>query len=340
MRGHAPHRIKANLGVKLNPQLSAVYKLVSVFTYDVNHKSVDPQKWAAGKHTRSHTLAISIDAWKARAKYFDFEGVRIAYWYEGAGKPLLMLHGFPTAAWDWASIWPALKLKHSLIAVDMIGFGLSDKPKDGYSIHRQADMVLALLDHLGVTEFDALVHNYGASVGQELLARQQEGTDAEGLARMVFLNSGVFPSELRSRPIMKLGRTPLRYAVSWMLNRKMFGRNFRGTWPRHAQPSEKQIDAYWSLFSAKGGARLFHKLIHFVEDREDNERRWVGALERAQKKIGMINGGLDPVSGEHAYRRWINHLPDANEHYLHNVGHYPQIEAPAEVASTTLNWLS
>ena len=55
------------------------------------------------------------------------------------------MHGFPTCAWDWLPVWETLGAKHSLIACDMLGFGLSDKPRTGYSIHRQADLQEALL---------------------------------------------------------------------------------------------------------------------------------------------------------------------------------------------------
>ena len=146
-------------------------------------------------------MAIPIEQWRANARYFDFEGHKIAYWSAGSGRPLLMVHGFPTAAWDWAPIWEQMGKKRSLIAADMIGFGLSDKPRSGYSIHRQVDMQAALLEHLGVTEFDALVHDYGVSVGQELIARQDDGTGAAGLGKIVFLNGGIFPDQHRARLI-------------------------------------------------------------------------------------------------------------------------------------------
>ena len=138
--------------------------------------------------------------WRAEARYFEFDGNQIAYWQGGSGKPLLLVHGFPTCAWDWTSVWERLGERHSLIACDMLGFGLSDKPRKGfngrgYSIHRQTDLQEALLSHLGVTEWDALVHDYGVSVGQELLARHEECSGASGLGKMVFLNGGIFPDQ-------------------------------------------------------------------------------------------------------------------------------------------------
>jgi len=53
-----------------------------------------------------------------------------------------LIHGFPTASWDWNKIWNALKKKYHLLAPDLIGFGFSDKPKKyNYSIMDQADLI-------------------------------------------------------------------------------------------------------------------------------------------------------------------------------------------------------
>ncbi len=282
----------------------------------------------------------NIRQWRDTARYLDFEGHKIAYWTGGSGRPLLLVHGFPTCSWDWAPVWEQLATKHTLIACDMLGFGLSDKPRSGYSIHRQTDLQEALLQHLGITEFDALVHDYGVSVGQELLARQNEGTGAAGLNQVIFLNGGIFPDQHRARPIQKLGTSPIGFIVSRVLSRKGFGKSFSAVFGPDTQPSETELDAFWEFVTTNGGNRIFHKLLHYIADRRKHEARWVHALVKAQLRIGLINGALDPVSGEHAYRKWLKVLPDARNHLLPKVGHYPQVEAPSEVASKALEWLS
>ena len=281
----------------------------------------------------------SIADWRAGASYFEFEGLQIAYWQAGMGKPLLLVHGFPTCSWDWAGVWQALSAGHSLIACDMIGFGLSDKPKGKYSIHRQTDLHEALLAHLQVSQWDALVHDYGVSVGQELLARQLDGTGAAGLGRMVFLNGGIFPDQHRALPIQKLGTSPVGFIVSQMMSRKRFGQSFSAVFGQDTKPSEQELDEFWSLIAHKNGHRIFHKLLHYIADRRTHQERWEAALVASQARIGLINGAVDPVSGKHAYDRWCATLPQAKHHLLPDVGHYPQVEAPAEVSAKTLEWV-
>lgn len=292
-------------------------------------------------------MALTLDEWKSAARKFDYQGHSIACWLGGntQAKPLLLIHGFPTASWDWAPVWDALGQMRPLIAADMLGFGLSDKPKQGfdgrgYSIHRQADLQLALLKHLGITQYDALVHDYGASVGQELLARSRNGEGADGLGSVIFLNGGIFPDQHRARPIQKLGTSMLGPLVSLGLTRKKFGKSFAEVFGPNSQPSEQELDEFWWLITRKRGHRIFHKLLHYIADRRENEARWTGALKLAVDRIGYINGALDPVSGRHSYDTWRARLPGAKAHLLTHVGHYPQVEAPGEVAKKALEWLA
>lgn len=279
--------------------------------------------------------------WRKKAKHFDFQGHQIAYWTgeNTNARPLLLVHGFPTCAWDWVPVWETLGERHHLIACDMLGFGLSDKPRSGYSIHRQTDLQEALLAHLGVGEYDALVHDYGVSVGQELLARNLEGSGASGLGQTVFLNGGIFPDQHRPRPIQKLGVSPLGFLVGLLMSRKSFGKSFSEVFGPDTRPSEVELDDFWTFISHNSGNRITHKLLHYIADRVTHKTRWEAALVGTQDHIGLINGALDPVSGKHAYEKWRDVVPDARHHLLPNVGHYPQVETPGEVAAKVLEWL-
>lgn len=263
--------------------------------------------------------------WRKSAKYFEFEGYRIAYWLGGDenAPALLLVHGYPTSAWDWVPVWNALGTKHRLIARDMLGFGLSDKPRDGYSIHLQTDIQVAFLAHLQITEFDALVHDYGVSVGQELLARQQECSGAEGLGPMVILNGGLFPDQHRPRPMQKLGVSRFGFLLGLMMSKKSFGRSFSEVFGPQTQPSEAELDAFWEFISHNGGNRIMHTLLHYIADRAAHKERWEAALVGAQDKISLINGALDPVSGKHAYDKWREVVPHARHELIADVGHYP-----------------
>ena len=93
----------------------------------------------------------AIETWRAGGATFDWNGQDIWYRDEGgADRPVLvMIHGFPTASWDWRHILPAFTADYRVIMMDLLGFGLSAKPRRfPYSILAQADMVEALLAEL------------------------------------------------------------------------------------------------------------------------------------------------------------------------------------------------
>ena len=289
---------------------------------------------------------MDTQVWRDKARHFTFQGHQIAYWTGGqeTAKPLLLVHGFPTCSYDWAATWETLGQNRRLIACDMLGFGLSDKPKGGfgakgYTIHWQTDVQAALLDTLAVRDFDALVHDYGVSVGQEMLARQQGGFGFAELGQCLFLNGGIFPDQHRPVTMQKIGVSPLGFVLGALMNRKAFGKSFSEVFGPSTKPSEAELDAFWAFIAHNQGHRITHKLLHYIADRRTHKRRWEAALVAAQERIGLINGALDPVSGKHAYDKWREVLPFARHHLLPDVGHYPQVEAPERVAAKVLEWL-
>lgn len=152
---------------------------------------------------------IPLEAWRRRGRTLDFKGFPIRYWEAGQGRPLLLIHGFPSAAWDWHYLWEPLAQRYRVLVCDLLGFGDSAKPRaHRYSLLEQADLQQGLLGRLGVDEpLHVLAHDYGDSVAQELLARHHEGRLR--LASCVFLNGGLFPETHRPVLSQKLLLSPL-----------------------------------------------------------------------------------------------------------------------------------
>ncbi len=274
---------------------------------------------------------MTLDDWISSARYELIDGNRVAWWTAGTGRPLLLVHGYPTASWDWYRIWDELSQSRTLIACDMPGFGLSDKPAADYSIHRQADVQEALLAKLGVEEYDALVHDYGVSVGQELLARQLNGSQSAQIGRMAFLNGGVFPEQHRPVPLQKLGISPVGFVLGLIMNRARFGKSFSNIFGPDTRPTEAELDEHWRLITLKNGHRVTHRVLRYIAERREYRDRWVSALQNATVPIQLINGGADPVSGRHLYDYFRDMVPGADAVCFDDIGHYPQLEAPDRV---------
>lgn len=286
-------------------------------------------------------IAGSFVAWTEAENSLHGPHGRIAWWQEGEGRPLLLIHGFPTASWDWSRIWPGLVASgRRVIALDMLGFGWSDKPRHHrYDMMEQADLHAQLLHDLDIHEVDIVAHDYGVSIAQELVARQAENKLDCRIGAVAWLNGGLIPGEHRPRLIQRLLEGPLGPILSSLLTRSQFGRSFSAVFGPDTQPDEDELEAFWMLLSNKDGHRLGHKLIQYMGDRRRHKARWVGVLGKGLVRERMINGLLDPVSGAHLADAYAALAPDADIIRLDDVGHYPQWEAPDRVLKAILEFL-
>ncbi len=283
-----------------------------------------------------------LAAWREDAQYFEAHGHRLAYWAfeEDAAKPwLLLIHGYPTSSWDWSAMWPTLSKKFNLAALDMLGFGLSDKPGNiAYSLVDQADLQEALLERLGVGDAHLLVHDYGNSVAQELLARHNEGSLSFSINSLCFLNGGLFPEQHRPRPIQKFGLSPFGFLLGFLMTRASFKKSFSEIFGAQTQPDDEELDAHWSLIREQSGQKIQHKLLQYIPERSTKRERWVGALLEARIPLRLIDGGADPVSGKHLYDYYRETVPNADAVLFEDIGHYPQTEAPERIIEAFFNF--
>jgi len=274
--------------------------------------------------------------WHATGQDFSYHGQRIFFRDEGPrGAPaLLLIHGFPTASWDFAALWPQLAQRWRTIALDMIGFGFSAKPRGhDYRIAEQADIQLELLRELGVDAFDVLAHDYGDTVAQELLARHRDAPQQTPRLRSVcFLNGGLFPETHRPALVQKLLLTPLLgRLVAAFTGRRAFDRNMRRIFGAATPPSALHLDGFWSLLNRDDGRAALPGLIRYIPERLVQRARWVGALQQSSLPLQLICGAADPISGAHMASRYRELVPDADITLLAQIGHYPQVEAPQAV---------
>lgn len=287
-------------------------------------------------------MSLSLADWRARGREFHHRGHPIFYVDEarGGGPTLICIHGFPTASWDFTDLWPDLGVRFGrVIALDMIGFGWSAKPRAyDYDLMDQTDLHEALLGSLGVAETHVLAHDYGVSVAQELLARHVEGRGVR-LSSVTLLNGGLFPEAHRALPIQKLLLGPLGPLAVRLGGRERYDANLRAVFGPDTPPTQAQLDAFWALWTHDGGDRIAHRLIRYILDRRRHRDRWVGALQTTQVPLRLINGPLDPVSGAHMVARYRELVPNPDVASLDGVGHYPQVEAPERVRAAFFSFL-
>lgn len=125
------------------------------------------------------------------SRFLDLGGLRYHYVDEGAGEPVVMVHGNPTWSYYYRNLAAALKGEYRVIVPDHMGCGLSDKPGDdrySYTLARRVDDLETLLDRLDVRRDVTLVlHDWGGMIGMAYAHRHPER-----IRRLVLLNTAAF----------------------------------------------------------------------------------------------------------------------------------------------------
>jgi pimeloyl-ACP methyl ester carboxylesterase len=282
--------------------------------------------------------ASSLQAWRDSGRMLELGTGPVFTKSEGSGSPLLLIHGFPTASWDWAKLWPTLASHHCCLTLDMLGFGFSAKPRKApYSIRAQADLCEEFLGTQGIREYAIVAHDYGDTVAQELLARQNEGSAKQELTRVILLNGGLFPETHHAALIQKLLASPIGPLIARLTTYEKFGANMRKIC---VQPlTDEELDGMWQLMNFNEGIHVMPSLIGYIEERRTHRERWVGALQQSKVPIRLINGLRDPISGQHMVTRYRELVPNSDVIELKDVGHYPQLEAADSVKEAILDFL-
>jgi haloalkane dehalogenase len=131
-----------------------------------------------------------LPGWDFEPRYADVDGLRMHYVDDGDGSPVVCFHGEPTWAYLYRKVArPLIDAGHRFVAVDMPGFGRSDKPTDRgwYSYDRHTEHVTRVLAGLDLRDATVVVQDWGGPVGLRWAVE-----NADRVARLAILNTGLF----------------------------------------------------------------------------------------------------------------------------------------------------
>ena len=274
------------------------------------------------------TVAL-LQTWQQQGEFISVNGHRIYSQVRGTGKPILILHGFPTSSFDYVNIAPLLENNYQLFLFDFLGYGFSDKPPNHpYSLFEQADIAEALAKHYDLSSVYILAHDMGDSVTLELFRRGNLNVE-----KVVMLNGSVLLDHYQALITQKLllnSFTGPIISKLRLIRRPMFARQFGKVFAK--RPSADEIDAFWQLVRHNDGMRNYHLLIQYLNERKIHEHTWLDALKAHTAPLTVIWGQCDPVAVPQIANAILERRPDTDYHPLDDIGHFPQWEAPDRVA--------
>lgn len=258
----------------------------------------------------------------------DDPSLRLHYREAGEGEAVLLLHGWPTSAHLWRQIMPELARTHRVIALDLPGFGGSDKPVDASYSFRYYERVLSgFLDALGIDRVNLVVHDLGGPVGLYWAVEHQER-----LLRLALLNTLVYPRP--SWAVVAFVLATYLPGVRGLLaspSGLRFGMRFGVT---HKERLDEQVlRGYTDPFVDRDARRALLKAAHSLHVRGffHIARR----LPELRVPVRAIYGREDRILPDVArtMERVARDLPQAQVTALPGCGHFLQEDEPEQVAA-------
>jgi pimeloyl-ACP methyl ester carboxylesterase len=182
----------------------------------------------------------------------EIDGVGVHYIERGGGPgAVVLIHGFGGHTYTFRYLIPELSRDHRVVAVDLKGFGYSERPKKSdYSLGEQARLVVRLMDELGIERASVVGHSLGGEAAMRMAAGWPERVERIVLAASV---SGDRIPTLPVTPLIK----PLLWLFGRLFGRRLFRRMFYD--PRKA--TNDVIEAYRRPLRTKGTGDAVYQLL-------------------------------------------------------------------------------
>jgi len=289
---------------------------------------------------------VSQRLYPFESRYISAGPWRYHYLDEGAGEPIVMVHGNPTWSFYFRNLVLALRGEVRCVVPDHIGCGLSDKPPDDgydYRLERRVDDLERLLDHLGLQRGVTLVlHDWGGMIGMACALRKPER-----IARLVLLNTAAFllPTGKRLPMRLRLLRDGGPLAAAAVRGFNLFSR--AATVMATAKGLAPDVRA--GLTAPYDSWRNRIATLRFVQDiplrpgdaSYDLVRSVDENLHRFAGLPTLICWGMkDFVFDVHFLAEWRRRFPNAAVHEFPDAGHYVLEDAGDRIAPLVRDFLS
>jgi haloalkane dehalogenase len=265
---------------------------------------------------------LDRSAYPFPSSYFDTGAGRMHVVEAGDGPAVLLVHGTPTWSFLYRRIISDLRRAHRVMAPDLLGFGLSDKPEtEAIAPPRQAERLRALVDHLGLDQFALVVHDFGGPIGLSLALDRPEQ-----VTRLVLFNTWMWPrTDALARWASRFFGTRLG---RWMYTRWNFSPNVMLPALTHQRLTPAVHAHYQRPFltpTDRHAPWVFARDLVGADD-------WYASLWSRRERLRdipalLLWGERDPGFGPDALARWQGVFDHVETTTLPDAGHLPQEEA-------------
>lgn len=271
------------------------------------------------------------------SNYFEINGQRLHFIDEGKGETILFVHGTPSWCFDYRNIVKKLKENYRCVAIDHIGFGLSDKPENyDYSTQNHSKTLEQFVTAKQLDNITLVVHDFGGPIGLNFAMQ-----NPEKVKRLVILNSWLWSSKtdpdfIKMSKILKSPLLPFLYRYLNFSPKYILPKSFG-----ESKISKKLLKQYTKPFADKtqrNGALAFAKSL--LNDQDWFEELWIKRQLISDKPTLLIWGMKDPVIKPHNLEKFQMGFTNSKTLMLETSGHFPQEEQPDKIISSMINFMN
>ena len=255
----------------------------------------------------------------------------------GKGSPLLLIHGFGASTYTWREIAPDLAANHRVIAVDLKGFGQSDKPFDErYSVFDQAELLKQLIVDKDLRDLTLIGHSFGGGVAL-VLALDEDPRLKDRIKKLVLLDTIAYAQDvpvafkMLDMPVVShVGVRMLPPAVQARLA-------LRIAYLDNSKIDDEEVETYAApLRTAAGKHAIIHSARQIVpEDLEEISKRYT-SITMPTLIVWCDYDRIVPLDVGLKLRRT---LPNARLEIIDRCGHMPHEEQPEATLSLIEDFL-
>lgn len=252
------------------------------------------------------------------------DGYKIAFREQGVGSPVILIHGIPTNSLMWQSVMPKLATRHRVIALDLLNYGQSEKPRNAdVSINAQSRMIVQFMNALGVRRADVVAHDIGGGIAQLLALNYPEKIRKLVLMDSVCFDSWPIPE---FKPLMEPGAEQSMSLDEFLAMMRRFMP--QGVYNK-AVMTDELIDIYLDPWASEDGKRAFFRNLRRLNS--EYTQSISKALGSLVHQTLVIWGDQDSFQKPEYAQKLTDAIPDAELTWIKGAGHWLIDEKPDEI---------
>jgi len=278
-----------------------------------------------------------VDLRKFDDQYVRVDGDRIRYWVQGEGQALILVHGLAGSVEFWQYNVEPLAAEHRVYALDLPGFGGSDKEIEDLSLDHAASFMTHFMDAMGLKRASLAGNSLGGLVCAQTAVRSPERVQ-----KLILVDSAGFGGELNL--LLRLWSVPLLGDLVFRVYQRAFPSLKRWAFPDSRSMDDQWLAAAASVLRTPGVRESALRIARMGVSLRGQRQEMIAGLQREVAGIDaptlIIWGRQDPVVPvAHAYAAQ-KLIPHAEVRIIERCGHIPQVERPEEFNRLVLEFLA